>query len=1766
MKYLKIIFLLNFIILFALVVNAQQKQQINAIEVNGFKCTLQSNIAQWVENNNSVKEIIVQFSNPITTSQKIILNQSQVDLQDYLGDNTYTAIVNSKSNLRAINFIQGISNLLPQYKVAPIVTELSTKQKSLKILVSFVSNTQANEINQLIQKYNGEIINSHWQKTGLYTIDLPSSKLLKFAKSSIVKYISAPSENVGLDKDSKGLAAGVNISMPTKFGGKNLKGKGVMVGIGDNISGIYHIDQSDRVINYNNGTPTNHGVFVNSIAGGDGIMNWEAQGLASEGTFLNAFFDAILTLKTDFGKHYKMNLTNNSYAAIVASCANAGKYDNISQYMDSIAFVTPYQLDVFAAGNDGSLTCGGYPSGYYNICGGFQPSKNILVVGSTDRNRNVAGSSSRGPLRDGRIKPEICASGQNVLGGLYGNTYSYSSGTSFACPQVTGGLALITERFKQVNSDSLPTSDLLKGIIVNGATDLGRPGPDYWYGFGYMNIDRSIKIVENKSYFKNTIASGGAPQFYTVTVPTNTAQLKVMLYYHDEKASTMASRQLVNDLDITVTEPGGSVVHKPLILGTTSATVSQNAVEGVDRINNIEQVVIDNPSAGTYTIQIDGYSILTANQKYVVVYDFVPNELKINFPTEGVSAANNTDMYVSWDMPKTSLTSSIDFSSDNGATWLNLSSSVPATQLNYKFSVGIVNSAQCKIRIKNGGLFAESGPFIINTKPVVSLFPIQCPGNMAINWTTVPNASKYYVLLKKGAHFEKIDSVAPTITSYIIRGLNQTQKYYVSVQPLIDTLEGFRANALTYTPSSGSCIGYTSGDLAFTKIIYPNSGRRATSTELKKKTPLTIEIKNQSNATVNNYTIHYQINGGAWKSKPLMGIAPLSTFQPTIDSIDLSDTISYIIKMAVENKDMIDLVSTNDTITKQIKHIPNNKISLLATLDNDFESLPNYSIYNDSVGLDAKGYWDYYTSKPDTGRLRTSIPGSILVKSNRSISMDVKMNDLKTVNYLTGTFNLSRYDTSIDEIRIDFDYEMRGMPIIKDSNKLWVRGSDLQPWVSVMKYSNVFDTGKLHNSGTISLREILRSNNQNYSTSTQLRFGQFDSTLIVDDFYGGGITLDNIKLYKVLKDLQLTSIEEPNKSECNINSSKVTVNIKNGTIAPINGFKIAYSIDGKLPIIENYNDTLLGNAELSFTFSQGIDSLSFGAHQLTVWLNTPGDDFPNNDTINNYVFYNSKYYDTFPLLQDFELNGGGWYTNGNNSSWQYGIPTSEKINKAASGKKVWKTNLNGYYNSNENSYLVSPCLNTIGIANPMLSFSIAYELEQCAAPCDRVFIEYSLDNEQTWSILGESGKGTNWYNNNTHTCWNGENTRWHVASYELPRSNNLKLRFNIQTDLGTTMEGIAIDDIHIFDYVNGIASLNSVTHKSNLTSNINDSSWHNLLDNSEVILTTNVKNQKLTNIKSSVFSHSTLIEPELNQYIYPRSYLLQTDKPIANNINLRLYITDEEVNKILDDTSCATCTKAEDIYRTGITNFYDISKKREDSLLINNTKGEKRFFTYNNIKWVPYANGYYAEFETANTGEFWFNNGGVTNNIPANTKYITLTGKRLDMEQAQLKWVCNIDTQIKQYTLLRSIDSVHFDKLINIEANHTTPFEYIQIDKPSTEQDKKVYYQVSCTTLNNITLNSNIIPIEWTKANNLISIYPNPVDNGIVYFQWTAPIGDKAICKITDLGGKLVLTKDFVSTSWTNTTVFPLNFISKGIYHLQIQIGNNNYKEKLIIK
>jgi len=293
-----------------------------------------------------------------------------------------------------------------------------------------------------------------------------------------------------------------------------------------------------------------------------------------------------------------------------------GAYSGMSAQVDQFMWDNPEFLLLFAAGNSGrdddkdgridegsvsapgtaknALTVGA--SENFLLEGGIQRTLGELMGGEpwgveplksdrlSDDEVGVAAFSSRGPTRDGRLKPEIVAPGTNIvsvcsrlegatnLWGNYDENYCYAGGTSMSTPLTAGGAAVVRQFLKQSMNQTAPSAALVKGLLMHTAANMfpgqygegGKStgqemlidGPNMHQGFGRLdmreatNAEAIFRVVDEKQ----GVATG---ETFRTTVDVPVGQpLRVTLVYTDAPAAANASRTLVNNLDLKVIMAG----------------------------------------------------------------------------------------------------------------------------------------------------------------------------------------------------------------------------------------------------------------------------------------------------------------------------------------------------------------------------------------------------------------------------------------------------------------------------------------------------------------------------------------------------------------------------------------------------------------------------------------------------------------------------------------------------------------------------------------------------------------------------------------------------------------------------------------------------------------------------------------------------------------------------------------------------------------------------------------------------------------------------------------------------------------------------------------------------------------------------------------------------------------------------------------------------------------------------------------------------------
>jgi hypothetical protein len=603
-------------------------------------------------------------------------------------------------------------------------------------------------------------------------------------------------------------------------------------------------------------------------------------------------------------------------------------------------------------------------------------------------------------------------------------------------------------------------------------------------------------------------------------------------------------------------------------------------------------------------------------------------------------------------------------------------------------------------------------------------------------------------------------------------------------------------------------------------------------------------------------------------------------------------------------------------------------------------------------------------------------------------------------------------------VRLDFYYNSHGQSA-SSNNQVWIRGSEASPWVSAYDlFANQNDPGIYKQTSSIELSDLLANAGQNFTPSCQIRWGQVGFLPATDRANAGGYTFDDIQLYKAIDDIQMLSIDSPIVASCGLTgTTPIKISVRNSVNIAIANIPVRFRVDGGAVNAETIS-SINGNATIQYTFASTANLASFGAHTIEAWVDYPTDSYRHNDTAIIHIV-NSTIISSFPYLENFEAGNGSWYTGGINASWEYGTPVSNKINSAASGSKAWKTKLVGNYNDLEYSYLNSPCFDISGMTNPTLSFSVALDLEDCGASlCDGAWVEYSADGV-SWNKLGAVGTGTNWYNKNYagNQLWNIQNyTRWHVATTALPTGlSGLRLRFVLNSDLAVNREGVAIDDIHIYDNTMGI--YDGITMSSPVTQSISGgTSWIDFTSTGKLIASIQPGGQNMGSTSVQTFINSGAVRHTSNQYYHDRSITVIPANNLTDSVGVRFYFLDSETELLLNATGCSGCSKPASAYELGVSKYSDpANRTNEDGTIANNALGIWTFINSSKAAKIPFDKGYYAEFKVRDFSEFWLNNGGIFGTIALPVKLILFTATKQADNDVLLEWKIAEESNIDHY-------------------------------------------------------------------------------------------------------------------------------------------------------
>lgn len=245
------------------------------------------------------------------------------------------------------------------------------------------------------------------------------------------------------------------------------------------------------------GTPTDtngHGTHIAGIVGAEGNnskgicgVNWDVSlvwlgccYVSNDAVSMSAAIEAL-----NYAENHNIMIVNNSYGAYTFSAIFERAISNYSG------------LFIASAGNesqDNDINPN-YPSSY--------GCPNIISVAATDENNDLS-QFKNSTSNYGKTTVHVAAPGSNIYSTIPGSEYGYKSGTSMACPAVTGIAALISAKNPNFNAQQI------KAIICGSTQNMGKTYNiinDGGIVSAYSAISKSASALRSVTFNYNYISA-----------------------------------------------------------------------------------------------------------------------------------------------------------------------------------------------------------------------------------------------------------------------------------------------------------------------------------------------------------------------------------------------------------------------------------------------------------------------------------------------------------------------------------------------------------------------------------------------------------------------------------------------------------------------------------------------------------------------------------------------------------------------------------------------------------------------------------------------------------------------------------------------------------------------------------------------------------------------------------------------------------------------------------------------------------------------------------------------------------------------------------------------------------------------------------------------------------------------------------------------------------------------------------------------------------
>lgn len=593
------------------------------------------------------QRMVIALDGPITPQRRAQLEATGMSIGDYLPDHAY--VVNLKNAridaVRNIAFITHLVEFQDAWKIDPQLGNRTLETQSRKAIAAqgkvavhayLFAGEQINNALKAIGAQPGITIVRNELVSDRFMIELTGSAAAVNAliKLDAIQWIeSAPEITLRNSSDRWIVQSNVNGAFPVYDAG--IHGENQLVAVMDGRVRVTHCSFTDpegdpfgdnhrKIQAYNTSTGNDfHGTHVAGTVLGDNNNNDNTRGVAymarlvynSTPSFSFSSMNARLTL------HYSQGaaIHTNSWGDDGTTA-----YNGLPRAIDTFSYNNDDNLVIFAVTNLSTLK-------------NPENAKNCLAVGAS-QDANSQGSfcsGGRGPTLDGRRKPEIFAPGCNTRSASSSSSCGTTglTGTSMAAPAIAGSAALTRQYYEDgyypsglAESDDgfVPSGTLLKATLLNSAVNMTGIGgfPSNQEGWGRVLLDNALHFAgDSNKMIVRDVRNAGNEAMSTAdeielhfTVNSLSEPLKVTLVWHDAPATPNSVFTPVNNLDLEVDIPGGSV-----LIGNNITNGISNFGGSPDTLNNVEMVMLPAAGIGDYILRVKATEVNQGPQGYAIV-------------------------------------------------------------------------------------------------------------------------------------------------------------------------------------------------------------------------------------------------------------------------------------------------------------------------------------------------------------------------------------------------------------------------------------------------------------------------------------------------------------------------------------------------------------------------------------------------------------------------------------------------------------------------------------------------------------------------------------------------------------------------------------------------------------------------------------------------------------------------------------------------------------------------------------------------------------------------------------------------------------------------------------------------------------------------------------------------------------------------------------------------------------------------------------------